>query len=292
MLARVSHTGGETTLTRQIIRQTVLRAVETNKQLVHVVDQFAQAAVRDSLPEFGFFETDEGWMKMNVLQCGSAEEIAALVAGMRHECVEDEGIDELANRVREVDSAESVAYYEQWLWPGKVCSGHLPTYIIPIQPCWAADLIDESLASRRLFGRAERLALNVEGVYYRSARLRLKAPARILWYVSSDEDQQVSSIRACSALVAAEIGLPKDLYRTYKRLGVYRWEQVYETAGKDAGKKIMAVRFSGTELLSKVVRYDALKAMLRDEFGVKTNFEGPTRIPESAFLKIYRMARR
>jgi len=54
------------------------------------------------------------------------------------------------------------------------------------------------------------------------------------------------------------VGKPKELYRRFRRLGVYAWKHVLETAEGDVNKEIMALRFSQTESFFRDVPLDTL----------------------------------
>ena len=84
---------------------------------------------------------------------------------------------------------------------------------ILFQPRWAQELFDEELAGQLLYGRKPELAFNTEAVYYRSAKgLHMAAPARILWYVSSDSKTMgAGCLRACSRLEQVEIGEKRQI---------------------------------------------------------------------------------
>jgi hypothetical protein len=155
---------------------------------------------------------------------------------------------------------------------------------VPIRPEWTRHLVDERLSQEDLFGAKRDLALNREGVYYRSSRgaAKIEAPGRILWYVSRGP----KSIRACSRLEEIVVGPPKDLYRRYRRLGVYEWDQVYETANNDIENEIMALKFTDTEHFENPVKWSKIQTVL-EENGIKTTLMTPERIPPSVFERIY-----
>lgn len=183
---------------------------------------------------------------------------------------------------------------ERTYWPLKIEDAPLPTYIVPIQPRWAAELFDDELANQDLFGARTTLSLNREGVYYRSAKVHggISAPARILWYVSEEERFQGSkSLRACSFLDAVVIGPPKELFRRFERLGVYEWKDVIGLAKGDIGTDIMAIQYSDTQLLAKPVAWRSFQPVLK-EIGIKTQLQSPQLIPSEVFAELYRLGMR
>ena len=57
------------------------------------------------------------------------------------------------------------AKLEHLFWPAKLESAPITTYIIPIQPRWAAHFFDKELGSQILIGLRTDLHLGIEGVY-------------------------------------------------------------------------------------------------------------------------------
>lgn len=291
-LLRVAAGPQAAALARQLVWQCLVRARSEGAQLIRVADPYAHSQIETALAKFGFLRTEEGWVKLNVTTVGSTREVAAALlalgprAGLTPAQVHDWA--RLLEDSATVAEPERAFEQEHFLWPAKIATADIPAYIIPIQPQWAQELVDERLAG--LFARKEELALNIEGVYYRSAGSpRIPAPARLLWYVSKGKNRGATGtmrVRACSRLEGVDVGLPKELIGRYRRLGIYEWKQVLETAGLDLGKKIMALRFGATELFPRPIRRSRLREILRAE-GVKAPIQGPVRIPNRAFLTIY-----
>jgi len=98
------------------------------------------------------------------------------------------------------------------------------------------------------------------------------------------------SVKACSYLDEIVSDRPKALFSRFQRLGVYKWQDVFETAGNDLGKKISAFRFSNTELFKKPIPLKHLKAIWSERDG--KNFYPPqsiTSIPVQCFFNLYRL---
>lgn len=177
---------------------------------------------------------------------------------------------------------------ERALWPVKITNTGLPTYVVPIKPRWATDLFDRALAQGTLFGAAPHLVLNSENVYYRAARPAIiAAPGRILWYVSEDKAYPAAmAVRACSYVDEVLIGSAKDLFRRFRRLGIYQWADILELA-EEPHADIMAFRFSKTELFVKPVSFGEAQGVLERHTGRRSQFQGPLAIPEACFLDFY-----
>lgn len=153
-------------------------------------------------------------------------------------------------------SAAEVALAERQNWPLVVRSAQLPTYIIPIQPRWATNLLgmNDGLISLRRRG----LGLSRELVYFSGSRIEPKdLPARILWYASGDKTTTIRKLIARSVLVdSARVPVEEALAR-FGKIGVLRKSEIQEAADKVG--KVNVIRFQDTELLPRPVsRHDEI----------------------------------
>lgn len=291
-MIRVCNDSLASTLAHQMIRQCLLATLQKSLRLTSVTDKFLQSPIITALYRFGFFETFDGWVKISLPVVETSHKIADRIVNVgEYISVEKEGLEEWADMLRDsnriaipVEASEQ----EHLLWPAKIMDADIPTYIVPVQPRWAQELFDEAMASQFLFGRKLELAFNTEAVYYRSVKgPHLIAPARILWYVSNDgKTKGAGHLRACSRLEQVEIGKPKDLYRKYRRLGIYEWQHVFKTANLDISKDIMALLFSDTELFSKPIRWRKLQEILKTG-GIHSQIQQPCHIPKDLFSRLY-----
>jgi len=172
------------------------------------------------------------------------------------------------------------------LQPAKITDADIPAFIVPVRAEWAMSLFDSEIASQDLFGAVKPgLMFNTENVYYRSARPKvLSAPARILWYVKKGDYHGVMSIRACSYLNEVVIDKPKTLYSRFQGLGVYEWKDVFELAGGNPDQKIMAFRFSNTELFDEPIPIYSPKEGEKNFNPVMVSNCDVTHMPEIATL--------
>lgn len=178
---------------------------------------------------------------------------------------------------------------EHVLWPCKITGTLVPNFVIPIRPHWATDLFDASLARNRLWGADEELALNPDSVYYRAIKPKvLGNQGRILWYISSDKSSGTKSIRACSQFTNTVIGKPKDIYRRFRRFGVYEWRHVLKAAGSSIDGEVMAIEFTDTELFNRRVNWDTIQSVLLSH-GKKSTFPSPVAVAEELFLDLYHL---
>lgn len=185
-----------------------------------------------------------------------------------------------------VVSIQATIDLEKMFWPLKIQSPGVPCYIVPIQASYAKKLFDEDLANTNisLFSNENiESALSIENIYYKSKYQSISyVPARILWYVSKSTDIGSSSIRACSYLDSVEIADKSVLYKKYRRLGVFDWNDLCRIQGNNDG--IAAYKFSYTELLPCAVPLDDVRAIVGAPCATFQSFR---KINSEIFFKLY-----
>jgi predicted nucleic acid-binding protein len=297
-LFRVAHSKIAETLSRHLILRFVRHSARTGHPFTRITDPYLDDMVSVALADDGFFPAQGAWVKLNLAVAETSSQLSNRILGLSFAGSEERGYFSGISRGLSGDMAatgiQSMARIEQLLWPGKIVDAYIPTFIVPIRPEWAMHLFDEGLANETLFGAEYDLALSRESAYYRSTLNSggLKAPGRILWYVSSERRFAGGGrLRACSRLDEVTIDTPKNLYRRFKRLGVYKWEHVYDLAQRNIDNSIMALRFSDTELFAAPVNHRELLAVLR-RGGVKTQLQSPVAISPETFAHLYRTGMR
>jgi len=93
-------------------------------------------------------------------------------------------------------------------------------------------------------------------------------------------------LRACSSLTAVQIGPAKDLFRRFRRLGVYDWKEVKKTA-HSVTDHLMAIECTDTELLTTPLGWMRLQATLKQHNRQKQTFQSPLRISDALFFDLY-----
>ncbi|HZV61225.1 MAG TPA: GNAT family N-acetyltransferase [Methylophilaceae bacterium] len=283
------------TIARFQLGELIKTAFTRKCPIIQIKDDFLNKHTIDALQEDQFIPTEHGWFKLCLDEHVDSSE---LILRMDHigRC-NDALKGYAANLRKEIEIAKTredkttLWEIETALGPGLITDSDIPCFIVPIKPFWAQQLFDKHLAEQDLFGAKVNLALNREGVYYRSKQnsFGLKAPARIIWYVSKDMRFIGSgSLRAYSRLDEVVVDHPKPLFRQFRRLGIYEWKDVFETA-KSATKQLMALRFSKTMLFRKPVPWEELISVL-SEHGIKTQLQSPCPIPEDLFFSLISQA--
>jgi hypothetical protein len=138
-----------------------------------------------------------------------------------------------------------------------------------------------------LFGTDPLLALGWENAYYRAATGRVACPSHVLWYVS----QPTKQVRACSTIEEVVVGAPREVFRRFRRLGVYEWRDVLSVAKGDTAKPVMGLRFSQTELFDEPIGWGRLQEVLAAEEGKRSQIQTMTSISPRCFLRLYAIGR-
>lgn len=278
------------TVVRHLLQQTLESSARGNRNCTKVSDTNAGAVIVDAMREIGFVPVGSTWMKFNLACVETAKNMASHLLEFVEGAPElKEGVTLIVNALADLQqnpSSALAAQIERALWPAKITDADLSSFIVPIRPEWAEHFFDEELASGRLFGLRHDLHFGREAVYYRAKQISgLKFPGRILWYVSQGKEKTGSmSIKACSCLDEIVVGKPKDLFKQFRRLGIYEWRNVWELAHQNLDEEIMAVRFSDTERFHTPVSLQEL-----GKLGVTGPIQSPRPIAKEVFAKIYSM---
>ena len=284
-LLRIKNQGWGPTLGRQIIQMIIERALEDHLDRIRIDDQFVPSFVKRALTDASFVPDDHCWSRVIHRGCIQASDMPhCIIESLALTDESSAGDDPIS------DVLSQAAMIERRFWPLKIADASIPTFIVPIKAVWAEELFDEILAAQTLFDRRLELGLNCEHVYYRSSRFAggLSAPARLLWYVSLERDRLgTGSIRACSRLKHIAVGRPRDLFRKYRRLGVYTWEDILRTSGGDVDGQLMALNFEDTELFRNPVTLPELRTLFGEK-NIQSRLQSPEQISPSEFADIYR----
>ena len=110
----------------------------------------------------------------------------------------------------------------------------------------------------------------------------LKAPGRILWYVSKSKKQ----IIAVSCLDEVIIDTTKELFRKFRKFGVLKWRDLYEMCGRDPSKDLMVLKFSHTFLLQEPVSLDNIRTVYTEN-NAGLSLQGPSKVSPEIFRELF-----
>jgi hypothetical protein len=264
------------TLVRRELAELLLAAHVQNLKGVRVLDD-SDTLTLQALQDLRFVKVESGYFKPTSRAVKARIDLAGHLASVGLSAAESENL--LSLPATEVEMA---------VWPTKVSGEGIRSFVVPIKPWAAAALFDEGLASQEIFGVDSGAALSLENVYYSGKpRFTLPEGARILWYVSTEPRREARSIRACSISLGDSSGTAKQLHGQFRRLGVYRWEQVYKLAKLDLDRSLTAFRFAFTERLTSPVPFAQVQAILQKHGQARNTFTGPVEIPEKVFEEVY-----
>lgn len=280
-------------LAAHVLGRAIQAAVDRAIPWVEVTDPHLPSAAEAGLRQLRFIPSGGSWIKLPVGRTltseGLREHVTQVAAAQVGHGAALRAVTGWLDALPPRPGPQHTSEVEQLFWPVKLSGGAIDNFIVPIQPDWAVHLFDEGLAEQTLFGARAELSLRTQNVYYRSAAPRvLTEPARILWYVSENRRYAGSKrIRAVSYVTEVLVGDARELYRRFRRMGVYEWRDLAKRY--EGGRKpVMAFVFTHTELLRTPVAWREFQEILQRRDGARNPITSPVRISPEAFFDIYR----
>ncbi|MGV8056926.1 MAG: GNAT family N-acetyltransferase [Smithellaceae bacterium] len=293
-LFRVTKSPLAATIGRHLLRKLALDTAKRNIPFIVIRDGFLDENIFSVLINDGFVLAEGYWLKLALSDHYDINSLLQKITQLSQQFpARKKALDAVYERVSMATTSKNIidaAYLEKMLWPAIIIGFDIPTYIVPIRPKWAQHLFDEHMADQDLFGASD-LIFNAESVYYRSKRPSgIVAPGRIVWYASHERNQPgAGSLRAISLLDEVTTGLPKQLYGQYRRLGIYGWQEIFDTAKGDINCELMALKFSCSQMLDKPILWKDLQRLLV-KCNIRSNLQSPLRIPNEVLYDILQTA--
>jgi GNAT superfamily N-acetyltransferase/predicted transcriptional regulator len=287
------------TVLRHVLSRLVLMAAESPAlKFLTVTTNLCNETpeLLNALKDCQFVRTHEGtWVKLVQRFVGSLEAVRSNLDQLARTADHlMKPVQDIASAVMQSwagDSPDGRLMAEHLLWPSKVIDPSANTFIIPIKPDWAKELFNEHRASETLFGVSDRLLLSWENVYYRSHRNSgglSKVGDRILWYESTGT-LKIQEIVGCSVVEEVLVSDVETLFRQFKHLGVYRRRDLEGIVRNKGSEKLMAIRFSRTELFQHPIRFQDFNILLTKFEGKVSQIQSPTRIQAATFEHLYKL---
>ncbi|QFU86620.1 Acetyltransferase (GNAT) family protein [Amycolatopsis sp. YIM 10] len=269
------------TMTRRLLWLLRQQARDRGAKVVEIADPYVSDVVARAAGHEAYQLLNDRWYAWVIDRCGSGPEISAAITDA-HALVGVPPAQLIKPRLPAVTAAE----YERTWWPAKITDSALPSFAVAIQPRWSADLLG---VPRTLTGRATELALGREQVYYRSGHNNsvLKAPARILWYMSHSPGTGPGSFIGTSLLDATEVDTPENLHRVLAHYGVFRLEHIRDATSLSVAQ---ALRFSDTEIFRHPVSFREY-GTIRAALGGPKSMQSPCNVPPATFAEVYARGR-
>lgn len=272
VLTRIDHSVDLNLFGQFVIADTLSISVAESREMVEFERENLSQNLDPLLLQMEFIETTEHFTRFTLSSVLTTEELETTLTS-------------LAPPLKTHFDTFSKLSLEHYCTP-VVSQKDIPCFLVPIQPTFAMGLLDRSQSADDLFGGDTSVLLRWENVYYRkkSRHKMLRAPARILWYVSGKE----GAIVAISHLDEVEIDTPKLLFRKYQKFGILEWSDVYKCCGKDITQEIMALKFSRTFMFRHRVTLRELREVFEAD-GVGESLQSPSSIPFETFAKIFNL---
>lgn len=272
-LARVARTADRALFGRFVVADTIAKAVEKDQNMVVFEQSGLSLSMIPDLIAMGFTRCRDTFAKFCFSRCLNPEEALQEMAALSPELAtayEKASAVELEVNCAPVSLAAEQNYF-----------------LVPIRPGYAMSLIDRQLSSSDMFGGDPSVLLRWENVYYRKATTShkiLKAPGRILWYVSRSQKQIV----AVSHLDEVVVDTAKELLRKFKKFGILGWEELYQMCAGDTSMNLMALRFSHTFVFRRRIPLNEVRAVYAED-GSGFTVQQPTSMPASRFQKLFQI---
>ena len=271
-LGRVSFSQDRSLFGRFLVSDVIYKAIQKNLEMVKLEASALPLSLVQGLSEMGYTKCDDVFIRFCFARALDRADVLSEVTQLSPECTnsyQDMSDIDLERSCSPLASMADQNYF-----------------LISIRQGYALNLFDRQQSAQDMFGGNQDVLLRWSNVYYRAANFHrmFKAPGRILWYVSGHP----KNIVAISHLDEVVIDTPKELYRKFRKYGTLEWKSLYEMCNHDISKELMALRFSHTFPLQKVIRLKEMYAVF-DEDGIAHSMQAPKRITSAIFLKLFQL---
>lgn len=262
------------TVSYQLLRALRETCLARGCRLLAITDRHLGTSLEQILEQDGFRRTKDGWTVPVIREILTWAELRAASTDLGAVAMTEIATTYLTQDI-EIPRTVASRLEHDW-WPLKIRGSGLKTYIVPIKPGFAQTLLGTRPS---LLPRPDALGLSREHVYYRSPRVRIERPARVLWYESSE----VGAITAASRLISVDRNRPAVLHSKYAHLGVWGLNDIVKAAGNKG--EAMALRVADTEIFSRPINYPEIWSLLPD--CRPSTLQSTQEINEQGFLALY-----
>ena len=273
MLARIAHGEDHALFGRYLLADTITMAIRHHDEcMIQLDDNVVPSEVLPYLKEMGFVRHENEYVRFVFSGTWSRHDVLSR-------------IQKLAPSVQSLYNGKTCTDLEKVCSPLSVTDADQCFVLVPIKPGHAINLVDIPRSTMDMFGGRVDVLLRWKNVYYRhkTHHKKLRAPARILWYVSGDQGKVV----AVSRLDDVVCGKPKILFKEFKRLGTLDWKDIFDMCREDVSTELMALLFSHTFPFRKPVSLATLREILENGRGT-VPLQSPLMLTANEFAEIYR----
>lgn len=278
------------TLFTQLISEIINLAIDKGKPFIKILDNSYCEKHSQILIDLGFISVDGIWVKIAIKGLIDSSNLLH-----KYPFVSEYFDKDILNQIFQVNNQDLklrlLFEMERKLYPLKFSDLNIPCYIIPIKPFWAGQLFDRFISSGSIFGAKPDKIWNRENVYYRNVKpVSEKAPARILWYVSSEKGfPRQKSIVGVSYLDDISVDLVKRQFSRFKKYGIYEWENIFNLAHKDINNSVKALKFSDTEVFKNTISLAKITEILLANNRKRNTFTSPLEVNYKVFNDVYKL---
>ena len=271
-LGRVSTSTDRTLFGRFLVSDAIFRAVRQGIELVGFDETALPASLIQGISGMGFTKNGEYFLRFCFTRHMERDQVLSSINTLRPDAI---------SNYRDMDVLE----LERSCSP-LISDSPQNYFLIPIRPGYALNLFDRQQSSYDLFGGEPKLLMRWSNVYYRRVthQLTLKAPSRILWYVSDSQQQ----IAGSSHLDEVVIDNPKELFRRFSRQGTLEWQDLYDMCEGEVSRDLMALRFSHTFTFNSPVPLSEVRKVFEEE-GKGLFLQGPIKLSSSIYRKLFEL---
>ncbi|OAV70415.1 ribosomal-protein-alanine acetyltransferase [Bacteroidales bacterium Barb4] len=283
---RLVDTDQKQTLFMQLVSDFINKAIINGLSQIMIKEIYFSANQKLVLVKMGFEDKSGTWIKYVFNKVIESSQFSKL----NYDFLDNSMIETL-QIVDKGEKQKNLLNLEHKYFPLKFSDLDIPCYIIPIKPYWAGQLFDTYISRETLFGAIPDKIWNIENVYYRNAKpITEIAPARILWYASTDKMvKRSNAIIASSYLDEVMTDKPKKLFQKNKHYGIYEWKNIDDLCKKDAEKDIRALRFSNTEIFHKPIKLVQIRHIFIANGQKENTFTSPVKVGIDIFNQIYQL---
>ena len=268
-----------------ILSELIQRATHKGIVLIEMLDKFAPPQIVSSGRHLGFVDDN----KVTIKYIGSSQAYLESAKRALPE-VAFTSIQAIAAARPSNDDPYAQVALEHQFFPAKFTDIEIPTFVIPIKPSWAHDLITPEMKDEYSLmpSATGNVLMYISNAYFTGTNARVTAPGRILWYVTTNKSKHFSSkwakhIIASSYLDEVHFGSKQDIFKKFCRIGVYGWKNI-NTIKADV---CTAIVFSRTEIFPNKIPYNMLQTMIRNKAGKGVTPVSIFPVPKDVFFEIY-----
>lgn len=271
-LIRLSNSAENRSLfARFVIADSINLAIDESLEMVRFENTGLTQGFEPDLLEMGFTKVDSSFVRFCLSRTLTREQVLS-------------EIDKLYSASRPNYLSMPELELQNSCSPLNLMEANQNNFLIPIRSGYALSLLDRYQSESDLFGGDPSVLLRWDNVYYRSKTQyhMLKAPARILWYVSGEAKQIV----AVSSLDKVEIGSAKELFKKFKKFGILEWKDIYKMCSGEPSNEIMALRFSHTFPFRKPVSLSEMRRIF-NKHRSNLGLQSPSKISTEIFRELF-----